>query len=95
MHTGLSSKSHLDGNIIKAFITTLTARDLENNLSNTYNCPTQPKVWVKTIRPDEVIIFIKFHKDRTKNVNFSLMAKFLTCLILFDPDFKFHLTQIM
>ena len=33
--------------------------------------------------PHEMIIFTKFHEDRTKNVNFRLMVDFWTYLIFF------------
>ena len=42
-------------------------------------------LWNKSA--NEEIIFTEFPEDRTKNVNFLLMANFWTCLISFDPDF--------
>ena len=35
----------------------------------------------------EVSIITKFHKDKTKNVDFLLMPNFLMCLIFQNPDF--------
>ena len=36
-----------------------------------------------------MIIFKKFHEDRTKTVDFSLIANFRMCLIFYDSDFSF------
>ena len=36
----------------------------------------------------ELIIFTKFHEDRTINLDFLLMEKFWTYLVLFDSDFR-------
>ena len=41
--------------------------------------------------PHEVIIFVKFHEDRTKNVDFLLLANFLMCLVFYSPDFIYIL----
>ena len=42
----------------------------------------------------EVIIFIKFHKDWTKNVESSLMANFWTCHV-FSSDFIFDDCELL
>ena len=39
--------------------------------------------------PHELIIFTKFHKDRTKNVDFLLMVNFWTCLVFFPQTLHF------
>ena len=43
--------------------------------------------------PHEVIIFTKFHEDRTKIVDFLLMARFLVCPVFFSSDFEFQKTK--
>ena len=35
-----------------------------------------------------MIIFTKFHEDRTKIVDFLLMANFLVCAVFYSPDFS-------
>ena len=35
------------------------------------------------------MIFTKFHKDRTKNVDFLLMANFWMCPVFYSPDFRY------
>ena len=34
-----------------------------------------------------MIIFTKFHEDRTKIVDFLLIANFLVCAVFYSPDF--------
>ena len=48
------------------------------------------ETWWKLL-PHEVIIFTKFHEDRTKIKNFLLMANFWKCLVFFSSDFIRHL----
>ena len=58
------------------------------------------KVWVKkwdTLKswpliknPLEFFIFTKFHENRTKIVDFLLVANFWTCLGFLDSDFTFE-----
>ena len=42
----------------------------------------------------EIIIFTKFHEDRTNNVDFLLLANFLMCLIRYEPDFRWNLSSV-
>ena len=44
------------------------------------------ETWWK-LSSHEVIIFTKFHEDRTKIVDFLLMANFWKCPVFFAPDF--------
>ena len=44
------------------------------------------ETWWKWL-PHEVIIFTKFHEDRTKIMDFLLMANFWKCPVSFAPDF--------
>ena len=42
----------------------------------------------------EVIIFTKFHEDKTKIVDFSLMANFLKCAVFFSSDFIWNIQHV-
>ena len=39
------------------------------------------------------MIFLKFHEDRTKIVDFLLMANFWTCLVFISSDFSSYASQ--
>lgn len=44
------------------------------------------EIWWKS--PHKIITFTKFHENRTKNVNFLLIANLWMCLVFFDPVFN-------